>query len=300
MLRLLPKTFAAVAVLGSSLLWAQADVPPPPPTNAGAAADAATEAPADASADAAVETPPADASAGADATTDADVPPAPAPDASVDANADADVNARPNADARVNAGVRGGAKADANTDTNARGRARTQNGRTEIRGGAGVRSQAGTDARVDLSRRPALGVTFRTQGDALVISRVFPNSPAARMGLRPGDRIVRFNGQDYSDTQLFIDAAGQASLDDDAEIVYFRDGQNMTGSVRFMPWSQVYVDDDGEIETQRRVLRPGLNDADDVDDEIEDAVEEGRAVPVQPVPQVIPNPVPGEVEIDND
>jgi hypothetical protein len=62
-----------------------------------------------------------------------------------------------------------------------------------------------------------------------------------------------------------------------------------------MPWTQVYVDDDGEIETTRRVLRP--EDADD----LEDAVEGGQLVPVQPVPQVIPNnAINGEVEIDDD
>jgi hypothetical protein len=132
-----------------------------------------------------------------------------------------------------------------------------------------------------MSRRPALGVSFRSQGEALVISRVYPNSPAARMGLRAGDRIVGFNGQDFDDTQIFVDAAGQASLDDDAEIIYLRDGQTMTGNVRFAPWAQVFVDDDDAV--TRHVLRPEAGD-------------------IQPAPGVIPQTaIPRrEVEIDDD
>jgi hypothetical protein len=149
-------------------------------------------------------------------------------------------------------------------------------------------ASAGTSPQVDASRRPALGVIFRTEGDALVIGRVYPNSPAFRMGLRPGDRIIRFNGEAFDDTRLFITAAGLMSLDEDAEIVYLRDGQEFTQSGRLAPWTEVFVDDDDDA-TPRGVLRPDLDDPDDV----EDAIEDGAVVPAQPVPV-------GEVEVDDD
>jgi S1-C subfamily serine protease len=129
------------------------------------------------------------------------------------------------------------------------------------------------DAAVDLSRRPALGVTFYTRGDAMVISRVYPNSPAARMGLMPGDRIVSLNGVEFDDTDLFITAAGEVVLDEDAEIIYLRDGQRYTGTVRFMPWNSVYVDEDelddlDDDDFPRRVGRPDLDD--ELEDEFDD------------------------------
>lgn len=66
---------------------------------------------------------------------------------------------------------------------------------------------------VDETRRhepPRLGISWnadRAPGEPFVIARVVDNSPAARAGLRPGDRIVAFNGQ------------SSAGIDDLAQVV---------------------------------------------------------------------------------
>jgi len=74
----------------------------------------------------------------------------------------------------------------------------------------GFRTQAGeehngTRGQV-LRQRPKLadrlGVAWRpgrTEGEGVLLSRVTPGSPAARAGIEPGDRIVRFAGQEVRD-----------------------------------------------------------------------------------------------------
>ena len=235
MLRLFPKAFAAAAVLGAGVAYAQVDAGVNPSNQAEPGTRAQVEA--DADLDAQLPAPPAEA--------DAEVAPE-RPRADTDLDADAELDAdRPRLETDR---PRTGADADADLDA-----------QTE-------RPRAGADA--DLSSKPALGVTFRNSGDALVISRVYPNSPAARMGLRSGDRIVSMNGTKFDRTDAFVTAAGKWNLDDDAEIIYFRGGQEHTGNVRFMPWTTVFAEDAENLrdgESPRRVGRPELDDLDDAD-----------------------------------
>lgn len=318
MLRLLPKALAAVAVLGAGAAWAQVDAdvnaatqaePPEAASGADELDDALPAPPADAGADADADIAPrarvrGDADLDANTDLDADRPGA---RTDADANLDADVDAdrprarlRGNADADLNtdrprARVRGDADADLNADRpRARIRGNADRPRANARGDADVNARG--DANVDLSRKPALGVSFRNQGDALVISRVFPNSPAARMGLRPGDRIVSLNGTQFDSNDAFVDAAGQVVLDEDADIVYLRDGQTLNGTVRFMPWSTVYVDDADDLgdfdedDVPRRVGRPMLDDdaLEGTPDDLEDAVEDSNGV-IDTIPRTAPD-----------
>jgi hypothetical protein len=78
---------------------------------------------------------------------------------------------------------------------------------------------------------------------------------------------------EFEDTDTFVRAAGEVVLDQDAEIIYLRDGQRYTGTVRFMPWNSVYVEDDDledlddDDDGPRRVGRPDLDDVDDAFDD---------------------------------
>lgn len=90
-------------------------------------------------------------------------------------------------------------------------------------------------------QRAALGVTFRTDADqGLVIGRVAPGSPAAQLGLRPGDRITQLDGRQFSDVDLFIDAVGQSSLDEDVSVHWMRNGQPLDGTIALNDWQTVY------------------------------------------------------------
>ncbi len=328
MLRLLPKMFAAAAVLGAGVAWGQVDAD----VNASKQADpgAGAQVEADADVDAGLPAPPAadaeveadvDADAGVDAEIDADADidaDRPRTDADIEADADldadrprarvqgdADIDADADLDAdRPRARVRGDADADLDADLDA------DRPRARIRGDADIEARG--DADVDLSRKPALGVTFRNSGDALIISRVYPNSPAARMGLRTGDRIVSLNGQTYDATDAFVTAAGQVVLDEDAEIVYMRGEQRMTGNVRFAPWNTVFVeaddlDDLEEGALPRRVGRPTLDDAEDAlenaTDEADEVLDDADDV-IDTAPRTVPDAeveaeIDGELELDD-
>jgi membrane-associated protease RseP (regulator of RpoE activity) len=88
------------------------------------------------------------------------------------------------------------------------------------------------------SGRAALGVSL---GDRLMITRVTPNSPAARMGLRTGDRIISVNGEEFHEIDPFITAVGGLAIDQDARIVYLRNGQTFTTTGPLVAWDAVYA-----------------------------------------------------------
>jgi hypothetical protein len=296
MLRLFPKALAAAAVLGTGVAWAQVDAEEAAEVNAAKqnqpeSADANADADADIDAAAEGDINGLAAPPRADADADADVDPdvgerrsddGRAPDARIDADADAELDAN-----RPRDRDQGDRDDDANIE-------RDQNRpRAEIRGDAETRGRA----QADITKKPALGVSFRNDGDAMVISRVHPNSPAARMGLRPGDRIVSLNGQEFDETDAFVTAAGAVVLDEDAEIVYMRGDQRMDGTVRFAPWSTVYVEDGDDLEDleegnlPRRVGRPELDEADDL-------IDEDR--PVDTAPRTVPDADDVDDAINND
>ena len=64
-----------------------------------------------------------------------------------------------------------------------------------------------------------------------VISEVVPNSPAERAGLKPGDVIVEFNGNEVDGSADLRNTVGLVRLDSDAEVVYLREGRRETAKV---------------------------------------------------------------------
>jgi membrane-associated protease RseP (regulator of RpoE activity) len=177
-----------------------------------------------------------DNAAGADA--DADQPPAPP-------------SAAPGADA----GVRGNATGE-KTDADAEFGADAKRNAADADSAGSTRAGARGNANASAANRAALGVRFQAEGrNDLTIGKVVPGSPAAAIGLRPGDRIVSVNGRTYADTDAFVEAAGQFALDQDAEVVYLRDEVVQTATVRFAPWNAVYGDGAARTHT---TLRPSF------------------------------------------
>jgi len=68
---------------------------------------------------------------------------------------------------------------------------------------------------------------YRGDGGA-VVTRVTPNGPAARAGLRPGDIVLRFNGADVRDSRALTRMVGDSAVGAQAPIEIVREGQRMT------------------------------------------------------------------------
>ena len=60
-----------------------------------------------------------------------------------------------------------------------------------------------------------------------VVTRITPNGPAAAAGLRPGDIVLRFNGQDIADSRALTRLVGEAQVGSTANIEIMRDGRRM-------------------------------------------------------------------------
>lgn len=77
------------------------------------------------------------------------------------------------------------------------------------------------------------GATFDSSTtDRLIIQNLQPNSAAARLGLRTGDRIIGFNGQTYTDGNQFDRDLTQLNGNSDVPFIYERNGQRFTQRFR--------------------------------------------------------------------
>jgi hypothetical protein len=94
-----------------------------------------------------------------------------------------------------------------------------------------------TYANQPASTRAALGVTL---AEDMTINRVQPGSPAARMGLQAGDRLITLNGEHFDSADNFIDGISQQPLDQDVEIVFDRNGQESRMTGRLDSWQMVF------------------------------------------------------------
>lgn len=100
-------------------------------------------------------------------------------------------------------------------------------------------TNAGAQARGDQNRSNAtansnpFGATFDSStADRLIIRDLQANSPASRLGLQAGDRIIEFNGRTYSDVNEFDRDLGQWNNNSDIPIVYERNGMRYTKNFR--------------------------------------------------------------------
>jgi membrane-associated protease RseP (regulator of RpoE activity) len=95
-----------------------------------------------------------------------------------------------------------------------------------------------TFANQPATSRAALGVTL---AEDMTINRVQPGSPAARMGLQVGDRLITLNGERFDSADLMIASISQQPLDQDVEIVFDRNGQESRMTGRLDSWQMVFA-----------------------------------------------------------
>jgi hypothetical protein len=172
-------------------------------------------------------------------------PPEPATSAQAQAKARVDA---PAASAEVR--QRGNAAVQAPAPPN-----EVQNDNIDRSVGAQVNNEIQAEANPNAGRA-ALGVTF---SNGMTVGRISPNSPAAMLGLQPGDQIIRLNGEDFSDANLFVNAISQSPLDQDAEIIFLRNGQEHTVNGRLAPWESVFAGTGyAQPHTTMRYADPGV------------------------------------------
>lgn len=156
-----------------------------------------------------------------------------------DTRAGAELNADgTRADAQINAdGTRPGVQLNGDRPAASATNNVDVNGRTQLDANVnGSQTRANTNNGQGLNvnaNRDAFGVTFDSSvTDGLVIQQALPNSAAARLGLRKGDRIVDFNGRTYSNADGFNTDLDRFNSNSDMPITYERDGRRYTQNFR--------------------------------------------------------------------
>ncbi|QDT34934.1 PDZ domain-containing protein [Thalassoglobus polymorphus] len=99
-----------------------------------------------------------------------------------------------------------------------------------------IKARGDVNARGNVNQ---LGISLdESASTGIVVGRVTPNSPAARFGLRRGDRIVRFNNQQYVNRAEFRDSLRNWTANGPVPIVYIRDGRQYSQTMPLTVWSQ--------------------------------------------------------------
>lgn len=75
-------------------------------------------------------------------------------------------------------------------------------------------------------------VDAEADGDGVVLAEIAEDSPAARAGLRAGDRLVRWDGQKLTDAAAWRELLARHSADDTVNIGVSRDGEEVTLSIK--------------------------------------------------------------------
>ncbi len=130
-------------------------------------------------------------------------------------------------------------------------RAEGQNSNAEVRSITNV----GVDGRQNLPSGSAdvspFGATFDSaMTDRIVIRDLQPNSTASRLGLQAGDRIIGFNGQTYTDANLFNRDLARLEKNAEVPMIYERNGQRFTQRLRMPTINAQQSDNDGAYGNQ--------------------------------------------------
>ena len=114
----------------------------------------------------------------------------------------------------------------------------TASGDAEVEATTQTQQQLNSDSSLGLNQRQGINANGNINqlgmflndaaSNAVVIDRVAPNSPAARLGLRRGDRIVRFNNRTYSNRAAFLDSLRNWTPSGSVPVTYWRDGREYT------------------------------------------------------------------------
>jgi serine protease Do len=73
----------------------------------------------------------------------------------------------------------------------------------------------------------SLGLTVQSDGGKLLVAEVQPGSPAARVGLKPGDEMLSLDGSQLATIADFESAAGRLKAGGSAAIAFRRNGATL-------------------------------------------------------------------------
>lgn len=114
-------------------------------------------------------------------------------------------------------------------------------------------------AQAETQQRAALGVSLDESAEGVVVRDVSPNSPAARAGLQPGDRILRVDGQDFDQIEAFSDEIAMMPTDREIEIIVLRGDQERPLNARLDLWDNVHFADTA-VSRPYSAMRPVYDD----------------------------------------
>lgn len=72
----------------------------------------------------------------------------------------------------------------------------------------------------------------------IIVAEVFPNSPAAKVGLQPNDVITKIDGEEIESFKTLQTKMTKYSFGDTATIEYYRNGTANTADITFQPYNQ--------------------------------------------------------------
>jgi len=86
----------------------------------------------------------------------------------------------------------------------------------------------------DVTRQLAESFGMNRPAGALV-AQVLPNSPAEHAGMRVGDIVVEYDGQEITTSSMLPPLVGRTGIDKEVAVTVLRDGKTRTLKVRIMP-----------------------------------------------------------------
>jgi hypothetical protein len=99
-------------------------------------------------------------------------------------------------------------------------------------GGPGARRDPGASGPGMGGVRVRFGISPGSYSDdkpGIEIGEVFPNTTAAEIGLKAGDRMIKWNTSALTNVESWMSSLAQAKPGDEVEITWIREGQQMTG-----------------------------------------------------------------------
>lgn len=120
--------------------------------------------------------------------------------------------------------------------------------------------------------RPALGVSLaKSEASGAFVTGIYANSPASRVGLVAGDRIVTLNGKEVKSYQDVINIVGASEAHSRIEMLVERNGSKNMLSVRLGSASSVFQVERNTMAVARPRYSLSLEDAPytaaDIDDQ---------------------------------
>ena len=103
----------------------------------------------------------------------------------------------------------------------------------------------------ELPRRGAVGLGLAADANRVVVRDAFPNLPAAKAGLKPGDVLLSLNGKAVTTPAEVTGPLSRIKAGESVRVEYLRDGETRTATLTLQEWpretSDVYDATYGEV-----------------------------------------------------